>query len=64
MYSRRSKGIGERLRGDQRRYERTRIEPEGEYPTPSQIAFRIAAAMLVALCVAIAASAFAGGAGA
>ena len=30
------------------------------YPTPAQIAFRIGVAMLIALCVAIAANAFVG----
>ena len=60
MHSRTPKGIGEMLRSYPRRNGRTRVEAEAEYPTPSQIALRIAAALLVALCVAIAASALAG----
>ena len=47
------------LNGAFRRYGRRRAaayEPKGGYPTPSQVAFRIAAFLLVALCVALAAT--------
>jgi hypothetical protein len=60
MHGRTQKGIGEMFRSYPRRNGRTLVEAESEYPTPSQIAFRIGAALLIALCVAIAASAFAG----
>ncbi|HEY1941101.1 MAG TPA: hypothetical protein VGH40_03165 [Roseiarcus sp.] len=47
-----------------RKISRVRAERASEwdetYPTPSQIALRIGAAMLVALCIAIAANAFVG----
>jgi hypothetical protein len=39
---------------------RVRAERESLYPTPAQIGLRIAVAMLIALCVAIAANAFVG----
>jgi len=47
------------LFGDgKRRIASRRRDRLGEYPTPSQIAFRIGVAMLVALCVALAANLF------
>ena len=60
MVGRTSKGISEMLRSYPRRNGRSLVEAEGDYPTPSQIAFRIGAALLIALSVAVAASAFAG----
>ena len=59
MHSRTPKGMGEMFRSYPRRYGRTQVGAQGEYPTPSQIAFRIGAALLIALCVAIVASAVA-----
>ncbi len=56
MRSRWSSGIA----GARRRHYTRRImadrDPNSSYPTPSQMLYRIGAAMLVALCVALAAN--------
>lgn len=62
MHGRTPKGMAEMFRSYPRRHGRTQVEAESEYPTPSQIVFRIGFALLIALCVAIAASALAGSA--